>query len=269
MFNNRMSRILLTGSLVIRFSMLIITAGLLVAMLASPANASEATVTTGQVPTFYDGVASRQAHVTWLAAKQEVGMQATVDYLASINGSTATLASTLEDFQRTADRIPTLSTPEGLDLIQRDLRTITRTFREETCVRMEAAGGNQSDLVAAVHAAGETSPYVKALRDRYWQVRMIAELDAFDLRVGMVQETISTLKENGYEIATTQETVDEIAALRSELASALSSEDYGAIESANEKIHAAFVNLSRIMTDLHFAVAVQVPRFAGSRMEAP
>ena len=131
MFNNRMSRILLTGSLVIRFSMLIIAAGLLVAMLASPANASEATVTTGQVPTFYDEVASRQAHVTWLAAKQEVGMQATVDYLASINGSTATLASTLEDFQRTANRIPTLSTPEGLDLIQRDLRTITRTFRED------------------------------------------------------------------------------------------------------------------------------------------
>jgi hypothetical protein len=168
MFNNNMSRILLTGSLLIRFSMLIIAAGLLVVTLASPASASAATVTTGQVPASDDQIASRQARIIWLAAKQEAGMQATVEDFVSVNGSTATLVSILEDYRCNADRIPALPTPEGLDQVQRDLRTITRSFREETCLQMEAAGGDQSDLTEAVHAAGEASPYVKALRDRYW-----------------------------------------------------------------------------------------------------
>jgi hypothetical protein len=269
MFNNHMSRILLTGTLLIRFSMLIIAAGLLVATLASPASASAATVTTGQVPASDDQIASHQAHSIWLAAKQEAGMQATVEYLVSVNGSTATLVSILEDNRYTADRIPALSTPEGLDQVQRDLRTITRLSTEETCLQMEAAGGNQSDLTEAVHAAGEASPNVKALRDRYWQVKMTAQLDDFDLRVGIVQKTISTLKEDGYEVATAQETFDKIAAMRSELASALSSEDYSSIESANRKIHAAFVNLSRIITDLHVAITIPVPGFVGSQVEVP
>jgi len=161
MFNNNMSRILLTGSLLIRFSMLIIAAGLLVVMPASPASASAAIVTTGQVPASDDQIASHQAHSIWLAAKQEAVMQATVEYLVSVNGSTATLVSILEDNRYTADRIPALSTPEGLDQVQRDLNTITRLSPEETCLKMEAAGGNQSDLFEAVHAAMEASPYVK------------------------------------------------------------------------------------------------------------
>jgi DNA-binding GntR family transcriptional regulator len=98
---------------------------------------------------------------------------------------------------------------------------------------------------------------------------MTAELDAFDFRVGIVQKTISTLQEDGYEVATAQETFDKIAAMRSELASALSSEDYSSIESANQNIHAAFVNLSRIITHLHVAITIPVPGFVGSQVEVP
>jgi hypothetical protein len=98
---------------------------------------------------------------------------------------------------------------------------------------------------------------------------MTAQLDNFDLRVGIVQKTISTLKEDGYEVATAQETFNKIAAMRSELASELSSEDISSIESANQKIHAEFVNLSWIITDLHLAVTIPVPGFVGSQVEVP
>jgi len=114
MFNNNMSRILLTGSLLIRFSMLIITAGLLVVTLASPASASAAIVTTGQVPASDDQIASRQEHSIWLAAKQEAKMQATVEYLVSVNGSTATLESIPKDYRAPQIGFPLFRHRKGL-----------------------------------------------------------------------------------------------------------------------------------------------------------
>jgi hypothetical protein len=90
-------------------SLMLFAAGwLLLAFATLPAPASGATtqepatpgtVVTETFPLFDDQITVRQAHIAWLAAKEDTGMQATMHYLASANGSAGALSSINRDFR--------------------------------------------------------------------------------------------------------------------------------------------------------------------------
>ena len=233
---------------------------MVLAFLILPAHASitpDAVLSVETFPLLNDQVPVRQAHLTWLAAKEETGMQVTIDYLDSINAPTARLSATRDEFHATAVSVSSITTSPGLDEALFLFRNQTRQFRDETDVQMRAFDGSAGELRARIHFTTDTSMKAKALEDTFWQTRERCELADFDLRVQTSQKTLDILMENGYETATAQEKLDAIVAMRSDLAKTLRTRDDAGIEEIQRQIHATSIELSRFVKNAqvhHIAV---------------
>ncbi|PKL70236.1 MAG: hypothetical protein CVV30_02430 [Methanomicrobiales archaeon HGW-Methanomicrobiales-1] len=238
-------------------SVILFVAGwMLLALVALPAHASAAssldpsTVAIDTFPVFENQVSVRQAHIAWLAAKEEAGMQATIAYIASVNGSTTTLAIILGNFRQSQAALGTADTHAALDTVQQDFRRITLAFREESAARIKTLHGNPAVLPPSVQSAVTASVRVRSLEDQYWQTRTTSELAAFDLRAEQAQTLLAALRSNDYEITAAQEKLTEISTMRNALATALNSRDDTGIEQAHKKIHNAslgFVQAVRLI----------------------
>jgi len=192
----------------------------------------------------------RQALLTYLAVKEEVGMQATIRYIGLRNGSTDTLSILMVRTDASALAISSAGSETALDRELENLRDITRSFREETDLQMRAINGNPDELRAEAQSAGEGSSALQVLLNKYWQVRENTELSDFDLRVVQAQKTLGTLLENGHEITPAQEKLEEIITMRTELATALRARNNAGIELAHKKIHATSIEYAQIIRNL-------------------
>lgn len=192
----------------------------------------------------------QQAHLAYLAAKEEAGMQETIRYITSHKGSTGTLSSLVVRTEMSARAISSSGSETDLDRELENLRSVTRAFRDETDLQMKAVNGNSDDLRAGIRASVESSRDLQLLMDRYWQVRENSELAAFDERVRQARETLGTLSENEYEITPAQEKLTEIVDMRSELATALRSRNNEGIELAHKKIHTTSIEYAQIARNL-------------------
>ena len=199
------------------------------------------TVVTETFPLFDDQIAVSQAHVEWLATKEDAGMQATLRYLASVNGSTVALSSINRDFRMYKDTVSQAGTDETLESGIGSLCSTMQSFRSETDAQLEASDGNPADLKVQVQSAIAGTPAVKELEDQYWETRSGTELSGFDKWVGRISVPISQLQESGYEVTAAQEKLTEITAMRSSLANALRARNDAGIGQARETIHAASI----------------------------
>ncbi|MHB8164682.1 MAG: hypothetical protein ACYDDV_10155 [Methanoregula sp.] len=227
-------------------SVILFAAGwMLLALVALPAHASAAssldpsTVAIDTFPVFENAVSVRQAHIAWLAAKEEAGMQATIAYVASVNGSTTTLATIFGNFRQSQAALGTADTHAALDIVQQDFRQFSQAFREESAARIKTLHGNPGFLRQSLQSAVVASARVRSLEDQYWQTRATTELAAFDLRVERARALLTALRSNDYEITAAQEKFTEITIMRTELATALNLRDDTGIEQAHKKIHTA------------------------------
>lgn len=241
-------------------TLLLFGAGWMVlAFLILPAHASTGTGALLSVETFPlldDQVPVRQVHLTWLAAKEEIEMQATIDYLESIDAPAAYLSAIRDEFHKTAASVSSVTTGDGLDAVLEKFRNQTRQFRDETDTQMRVFNGSTGELRARIRFTTDTSMKAKALEDVFWQTRERCELADFDLRVHTSQKTLDILMENGYETATAQEKLDKIQAMRGTLAGVLRSRNDSGIEEIHRKIHATSVELSRLVKNLQIRFAV-------------
>ncbi|MDP3564665.1 MAG: hypothetical protein Q8R70_09265, partial [Methanoregula sp.] len=227
-------------------SVILFAAGwMLLALVALPAHASAAasplnpsTVIIDTFPIFENQLAVRQAHVAWLAAKEDVGMQAAIAYVQSVNGSTAKLSIINENFRKSLASVAKAESHEALDVIMQDFRMSTQSFRDETTVQMKASNGKPGDLRESMQSALAASGFVKLSEDQYWDTRGRTELADFDQRAGVAGELLAAFRSNGYEITTAQEKLTEITTMRNELATAIRARDNPGIEQAHKKIHA-------------------------------
>lgn len=194
-----------------------------------------------QSGTLQGDIAVRQAYLSWLAAEQEAGMNATISFIAANNGSTDGLSSLAKEFHGTAQSIPVQDSRESLDSVLCSLREVTREFQDETRVEITAGSLDEGDLAAAVSAAADGDTRSRSLEDEYWMTRMDSEPAAFDRYIRESQETLSVLQGYGYDVTPAQERLDQIATMRSEYAAALGSHDFGTAEIIREKIQAASV----------------------------
>ena len=219
----------------------------------SPQMSDAGTVYSDTFPIMENQFTVRQAHLVYLAVKEEVGMQATIRYIASRKGSTGTLAGMMVKTDTSVHALGSAGSDTVLDAELGNLRGITRLFRAETGLQMNAVRGNPNDLRAEVQSAVESSPELPLLMDKYWKVRERTELADFDQRVTRAQGTLGTLAENGHEIAPAQEKLTEIITMRTELATALRSRNSAGIELAHKKIHATSIEYARIISTLKSA----------------
>ena len=242
--------------------LLFVTCWLLLAVISLPSGVSAAITPqvsdagTGPYDTFplmEDQFVVRQAHLAYLAVKEEVGMQATIRYIASRNGSTGTLSTLMIKADTAVLAISSAGSDEVLDAELENIRDITRLFRTETDRQMKAVSGNPDVLRTEVQSAVESSSELQLLMDKYWRIRENAELAAFDQRVVRAQGTLGTVLENGHEIAPAQEKLTEIITMRTELATALRTRNNAGIELAHKKIHATSVEYARIIGNLKTA----------------
>jgi hypothetical protein len=242
---------------------LFVSCWLLLAVISLPSGASavslpSADAGTGSADTFpimENQFVVRQAHLAYLAVKEEVGMQATIRYIASRNGSTGTLSALMIKTDTSALAISSAGSDTVLDSELETLRGITRQFRQETDLRMKAVNGNPDTLRSGVQTAVEGSSELQLLLDKYWRVRENTELADFDTRISRAQETLGTLSENGHEIAPAQKKLTEIITMRTELATALRTRNNAGIELAHKKIHATSIDYARIVSNLKTAAS--------------
>jgi len=237
--------------------LLFVSCWLLLAVLTLPSGASAVPVqqvtaegpgSSDVFPIMENQPAVRQAHLVYLAVKEEVGMQATIRYIAARNGSTGTLSALMVKTDTSVHTLGSAGSDAMLDAELENLRLITRMFREETEWQMKAVSGNPVALRADIAAAVAASPELPLLMDRYWKIRENTELSEYDLRVNRARGTLSTVSENGHEIAPAQKKLEEIVTMRTELAAALRSRNDAGIELAHKKIHAASVEYARIIS---------------------
>lgn len=239
MFEKQVSAFLMTSGIALRLAMLIVAACLLFASLATHAIAGDPAVLAESYESLDNGIAVRQAYMSWLAARQEAGMAATIRYIDSIEGPVERLECLSQEFHRTAAGITFRDSEEELTATLHELRNITRQFREETRWMMGASGGNNEDLNAMVYEAIETDSRTRISEDEYWMARMVAEPASFDRYIRESQATLTTLQEYGYDISAAQEQLDQISVLREEFIGAIRLRNYGAAEITREGIHAA------------------------------
>ena len=239
--------------------LLFVSCWLLLAVITLPSGASAASVPqvtdagTGSSDTFpimENQFAVQQAHLAYLTVKEEVGMQATIRYIASCNGSTGTLSALMVRTDTSALAISSAGSAPVLDSELENLRSITRSFRQETDLQMRVINGDPDTLRTEVQSAVEGSPGLQVLLDKYWRVRENTELADFDIRIIRAQETLGILLENGHEIAPAQEKLTEIVTMRTELATALRTRNDAGIELAHKKIHAPSIEYARIISEL-------------------
>jgi hypothetical protein len=209
-------------------------------------------------PLMQDQYVVRQAHLAYLAVKEEVGMRATIRFIAARKGSTGTLTNLMEMTDTAADTITSTGSDAVLDSELENLRDITRSFRGETDLQMRVVNGNPDTLRTEVQSAVNGSPELQLLLDKYWQVRENSELADFDQRVGRAQGTLGTLSENGHEIAPAQEKLEEIITMRTELATALRTRNNAGIELAHKKIHATSIEYARIICNLRTTASTDI-----------
>lgn len=239
--------------------LLFVSCWLLLAVVSLPSGASAAnspqmsdagTVPSDTFPLMENQFPVRQAHLVYLAVKEEVGMQATIRYIASRNGSTGTLSSLMVKTDTSVHALGSAGSDTMLDAELENLRGITRLFRAETDLQMKGVNGNPNELRAEVLSAVESSPELPLLMDKYWKVRENTELADFDQRVTRASGTLDTLAENGHEIAPAQEKLTEIITMRTELATTLRSRNNAGVELAHKKIHATSIEYARIISNL-------------------
>lgn len=183
-------------------------------------------------------VALRQAYLSWLAAQQEAGMDATIRFIAERNGSVEKLSSLREEFHRGSAGIPACSSMESLNTSLGTFRQITRQFQTEIRVQVAAGSLTEDDLAAAVSAAVDGDFRSRSLEDEYWMTRMDSEPAAFDRYIRESGETLFALRGYGYDVAPAQEKLDTIETMRREFVAALASHDFGTAETIREKIEA-------------------------------
>ena len=239
--------------------LLFVSCWLLLAVVSLPSGASAAmtppmsgtgTVNSDTFPIMENQFTVRQAQLVYLAVKEEVGMQATIRYIASHKGSTGTLSSLMVKTDTSVHALGSAGSDTMLDSELENLRGIIRLFRAETDLQMKVVNGNPNELRAGVQSAVESSPELPLLMDKYWKVREFTELADFDQRVTRAQGTLGTLAENGHEIAPAQEKLTEIITMRTELATTLRSRNNAGIELAHKKIHATSIEYARIISNL-------------------
>lgn len=243
--------------------LLFMSCWLLLAVVSLPTGASAAVTQMSDEGTGYSDTfpimenqfTVRQAQLVYLAVKEEVGMQATIRYVAARKGSPGTLSALMVKTDTSVHSLGSAGSDTMLDAELENLRGITRLFRAETGLQMKAVNGNPNELRAQVQSAIEDSPELLLLMDKYWNVREKTELADFDRRVTRAQGTLGTLAENGYETAPAQEKLKEIITMRTELATALRSRNNAGIELAHKKIHATSIEYARIISTLKNTVA--------------
>ena len=217
---------------------------------SGPQSADAGTGSSDTFPLMENPFAVRQALLTYLTVKEEVGMQATIEYIASCNGSTGTLSALMIKADTSAHVISSAGSDTVLDRELENLRGISRSFRHETDLQMRAIKGNPDVLRSEVQSAVDGNSPLQLLLDKYWQVRENTELADFDTRIIRAQETLGRLLENGHEIAPAQEKLTEIVAMRTELATALRMRNNAGIELTHKKIHATSIEYARIISNL-------------------
>lgn len=212
-------------------------------------DASAGIAPVGTFPLLDTSLVVRQAHVAWLAGKEDAGMQVTMRYLAQVNGSTATLSSINRDFRVYLEAVRHASTDERLGSGIAALCSTMESFRQETRVQLNAAGGDPEDLRAQVQAAVAQDPVSLQLEDQYWETRTEAELSGFDQWTREAGMAAGQLQESGYEVTPAQEKLAEITAMRAGLENALRIRDDTGIEQAREAIHGASITYATLVRD--------------------
>ncbi len=247
--------------------LLFVSCWLLLAVISLPSSASAApgpqmsdagTGFSDTFPLMENPFAVRQAHLAYLAVKEEVGMQATIRFIASRNGSTGTLTTLMVRIDTSVLAIRSAGSDTVLDSELENLRDITSLFRRETDLQMRAINDNPDELRAKVLSAVDSSSELQLLQDKYWQVREKTELADFDLWVTQAQETLGTLWENGHEITPAQEKLEEIVTMRTELATALRTRNNAGIELAHKKIHATSIEYARMIRNLKISASTDI-----------
>ncbi len=230
---------------------ILVTTILLLAIFTIPVSGEE------EYPILDKQVEIRQAHIAWKAKIQEIGMDASINYIDGFSNGTGTsdLSSILDDFIDQTDLISTLTTHIALNNAIRQLIQITTDFRLELRDLIKEYSGKGIELLNRIKAAiDENESVIQSLENTYWQVRKTNALDIFDTRIDNAQNILDILHDRGYNIIQAQDKLDEIESKRDDLENAHDQKDNILIRTVNAEIFQLSKELREIVRDLQITI---------------
>jgi len=171
-------------------------------------------------PVLDNQVETRRAQLEWLLGVQEFSMEAVVEYISEVSegNGTTTMSSILADFSGRIDGISSYTTHVGLNNFLRDLKDVSKDFRDDSKDMMTTYDGKYLTLIARIASKLEDSQAaLDLLKDNYWTVRSGNVLENFDIRVERAQGILDLLEARGYNITEADSKLAEISALRDDL----------------------------------------------------
>jgi len=182
-------------------------------------------------------IAMRQAHQAWRAEVRSAEMNASGDFVHSLDGADASSLDQISArFNVTRANITAAKSPAELSQVHRDLQELSKKYRVELRSQVLPAGGNVSELRGLIHEAVRSSPRVSLLEDAYWNVRQSGELFTLDYWIERAENTANHLESQGYNVTSLLETLDQLKDMQDELRAALEQRDQEALQEVQREV---------------------------------
>ena len=121
-----------------------------------------------------------QAHVAYQAAKIDVGMTTTINYIEGLGGDTSALVTIQTDFGTLSAEVETFTSLAGLRAGNEQMRDAVKEFRDTATPLVEANGGDVETLRAQIEAAVEADAEVQSAKEAFANVAESFTADRFD-----------------------------------------------------------------------------------------
>ncbi len=183
-----------------------------------------------------------QAHVAFQAAKIDVGMTTTINYIQELGGDTSALVTIQSDFETLSAQVETFTSLAGLRAGNEQMRDKVKEFRDTARPLVEDNGGDVETLRANIETAVEADADVTAAKEAFASIAESFTTDRFDRHYERLQAIYDRVSaqygtSNPEEVANLQSILDSISALGDTLKSAAASGDLETIRETYDSIH--------------------------------
>jgi len=204
-----------------------------------------------------------QAHVALQTARIETGMDTAIAYIKELGGDTTALETLKTDFSALADQVVTFTSRAGLKEGAAQMRDKVKEFRELSADLVEANGGSVDELKTRITTAHEESTDVDEAKSALATTVSDWLLGKFDRHYENLQRLYTRAEErfgesNPEEVAELKTILDDFAALRTELETAVNAADVEKVRDVHKEAKA-----------LNDAYRTAVQALAGELGESP
>ena len=209
-----------------------------------------------------------KAYHIWQGTKAEIGAQAGIDYLKSVNANanTAALEGQLTRFSNNLENIKTATVGQIPPIAVSQIGVVV-AFRTTFVIAVGLVGGTLTAAVEAVNDAyASNQATLDNLEDGYWTTFETEELKLIDGHITNAQTVIDGMTSRGINTAQAQSLLDTIQTDRDALPAAFASRTGANVRTLLQSIRIKFIDLNTEIVRINVGGTVSVAAIEGLKL---